>query len=232
MYTSVIQIAAVALFAICLYHAWQFEGRKYAQQWFVTGYLFALIRENLLVSFNALTYSDQMLRLGSAPTLTTLLLPALFYIAYLLARRLVDTSDLRPIAYLMFLLAPALTLPIDATALQFGWWTFPSESLSFLNGIPYYVPFAWGASAALFYAFIWRVRKIRLRGSGQLFALITLSPLIAGINLLLIGMVQAIVFVFALAPQGVLLDGALVLVLIILPLAWLVRIPNFNNLER
>ncbi len=226
MYAGAIQFLAVGLFAVCLYHSWRTEGRKYAQQWFVGGYLFALLRELVLVQARLISYSDRMVQFGSAPTLTSLLIPSLFYIAYVVAQRFNPANQARPMLYLIFLLTPALALPLDSTALRFDWWSFPSGSPQFLNGIPYFMPLAWGLSGALFYAFVRFVRGIRFRGSGQLFALILGTPFLAGVSVVLILVAQLVVALLGLIQNDLLLDVLMGALLLAVPIALLFGIPQ------
>jgi hypothetical protein len=226
VYPVAIQLLAVALFAACLYHSWQAEGRRYAQQWFAIGYLFALLHQVLLVQLGVVSYSDRVLQFGSAPTLTSLLLPALFYVAYVLAHRMNPADHARPMLGLIFLITPALALPVDATALSFDWWSFPSQSRSFLNGIPYFMPLSWGFTGALFYAFIQFVRRIRLRGSGQLFALILVTPLMAGLSILLVLFAQFVVASVGLLQSDLPLNILMGVLLLALPVIFAVFLPR------
>jgi hypothetical protein len=226
VYHGAIQLLSVVLFAACLFHSWQSEGKRLAQQWFAVGYLFALLYQVVLVQFGAISYSDRILQFGSAPTLTSLLLPALFYIAYVVAHRINPANRTRPTLLLIFLLTPALALPIDATALAFDWWSFPSQSRSFLNGIPYFVPLSWGFTGVLYYAFIQFVRRIRLRGGGQLFALILGTPLITGVGLLLVVVAQVIVALLGLAQSDLLMNILLGTLFLALPIALAFRLPR------
>jgi hypothetical protein len=153
----------------------------------------------------------------------------LFYVAYMSATRLTEQHDTRRLAFLMFLLTPALALPVDVTALQFHWWWYPSGSRAFLNGVPYFVPLAWGISGALFYWFMQRVRRIPLRGNGQLFALVAAVPLVAGVDVLLIGLGQLLIAGLALVPGDVLLNASLAILLLLLPLLSLIGIPPLEK---
>lgn len=226
MYSGAIQFLAVGLFAACLYHSWRTEGRKYAQQWFLGGYLFALLQELVLVQARLVSYSDRMLQFGSAPTLTSLLIPSLVYIAYVMARSLSPAEQARPMIYTIFLLTPALALPLDATALQFDWWSFPSTSPQFLNGVPYFMPLAWGLSGALFYAYVRFVRGIRFRGSGQLFAIILGAPFLAGVSVVLIVLTQLVVTLLGLIQNDLLLAVLMGVLLLALPVALVFGIPQ------
>lgn len=223
MYSSAIQLLSVLLFAICAYYSWRTDGRRYAQQWFGVGYLFALLYQVLLVQFRVISYSDQMLEFGSAPTLTSLALPALFYVAYVISKWICPPEKSRPMVLLMFLLTPALALAMDATAIAFDWWSFPSQSRAFLDGIPYFMPLSWGAVGALFYVTVRFVRGIRFRGSGQLFALILATPLMAGVGFLLVLASQLVVDVLSLIPNDFGLNIMLGLLLLAMPIAYAVR---------
>jgi hypothetical protein len=232
MYSGAIQFLAIGLFATCLYHSWKAEGRKHAQQWFAVGYLFALLRELLLVQLRVISYSDRMLQFGGAPTLTSLLMPALFYLAYAVAGRLHPANPEPLTLYLMFLLTPVLALPVDATASSFDWWSFPSPSHLFLNGIPYFVPLAWGSSGALFYGFVRFVRRIPLRGNGQLFALILGAPLIAGLSVLLVLLAQFVVALLGSVQSDLMVNILLGALLLALPAAYLVGVPRWQTQKR
>jgi hypothetical protein len=232
VYFGAIQLLALALFAACLYHCWQSEGRRFAQQWFAVGYLFALLYQVVLVQFRVVSYSDRMLQFGSAPTLTSLLLPALFYISYVLAGRMNPGNQFRRNLLLIFLLTSALSLPIDATALAFDWWSFPSQSRAFLDGIPYFVPLSWGFTGALYFAFFYFVRRIRLRGNGQLYAFVLGAPLITGVALLLVMVAQVTVAILGFIQGDLLLNILLGILLLALPIGMALRWPNAGTLSR
>jgi hypothetical protein len=223
VYSGAVQLLAVALFAACLYHAWQSEGRRFAQQWFAVGYLFALLYQLVMVQFRVVSYSDRMLQFGSAPTLTSLLLPALFYVSNVLAARMSHGKESKWNLWFVFLLTPALALPLDATALAFDWWSFPSQSPAFLNGIPYFVPLSWGFTGALYCAFFNFVRRIRLRGSGQLFAFVLGTPLVTGVGLLLVLMTQVAVDLLGLVQGDLLLNLLMGVLLLAFPIGFAFR---------
>lgn len=227
--TFIIQFMAVLSFALCLLYAWRAEGPRPAQQWFLIGYLFAVLIASLLVVIQQIAYNANMVVFGAAPSLTVMLFPALFYVAYLLAKRCVDPANLRAMGYLMFLLTPWLFLPLDALAISQRWWSFPSGSLAFLNGIPFYIPFAWGVTGAAFYLMIGRIRLIRFRGNGQFFAMIIATPLLAAINLLLIALVQVLVDTLAVFGGVASLYAALAILFLLLPLALLLNIPKIAD---
>lgn len=220
------QFLAIALFAACLFHAWNTEGRRAAQQWFLIGYLFALLLVNLLVVIEQIAYNLALVVIGAAPSLVIMFYPALWYLAYTLAKFFVDENDLRRRVYVMFLLTPALFLPLDAAALQLGWWAFPSGSSSFLNGVPFYLPFAWGAAAAMFMFMVGRIRLIRLRGSGQFFAMVIATPLVAALALAAIAVIQVIVNTLAVFGGAGLLYGMLSVLFLVLPLGLVWRFPR------
>lgn len=193
MDSFVVQFLALVLFAACVFYSWNVEGRRMAQQWFLIGYIFALLLISLLVVISQIAYDPAMPVIGAAPSVTIMLFPAVWFLAYRIAGALVDPNNLRAMGYLVFLLTAALLLPIDATAVALGWWSFPSESYSFLDGVPFYLPLAWGVTGAAFYLLVGRVRRIRFRGSGQLFALVIGAPFLVGVTLILIALVQVVV---------------------------------------
>lgn len=214
-----IQLAAILAFAVCFFYAWRSEGARYAQQWFLIGYLYAVLLVSLLVVISQIAYNPAMVVFGAAPSLTVMLFPAVFYLAYAVAKRFAAPTPLRALGFFVLAVTPWLMLPLDALAIQSGWWFFPSESYAFLNGIPFYIPFAWGISSAAFAMMMGRIRKIRFRGNGQFFAMIIAAPLLAGFVLLLIALVQVVVDVLYALGGSPLLYLALALLLFAFPFA-------------
>ncbi len=223
-----IEFISVAYFLACLYHSWTTEGRRYALQWFLAGYYFAILWLLLLVQFGQIAYSGDMLLFGSAPSLIAFLVPAVFYTAYFCARAVFPDSEWREQAVVVFLASAAAALPFDASALQFGWWSFPSDSLTFLNGVPHYLVFAWALTGTLFFLFVRFVRRIPLRGSGQFFALVLATPLVSGLALVLIAILQIVVNLLGLFLGDLLFNLLLALILLGLPL-YLTLIPAASH---
>ncbi|HZQ09872.1 MAG TPA: hypothetical protein VFD70_25060 [Anaerolineae bacterium] len=221
--TLLIQLLAIILFAVCLYHSWNTEGARAAQQWFITGYIFALLLISLLVVTQQIAFNPAMLFFGAAPSLTIMLLPAVIYLAYTIARQFAEPTNLRTMTFLTFLLTPALMLPIDATALNLDWWSYPTESTSFLDGIPFYAPFAWGVIGAAFFLLIGRIRKIRFRGNGQIFAMIIAVPVLAALLIGVIAVVQILVYGISSIGGEAAMYIALALIFIALPVLFVFR---------
>lgn len=226
----VIQVIAVVLFAACFFYAWRSEGQRYAQQWFLIGYIFAILIISLLVIVGQergqIAYHPDLIVLGAAPSLLVMIYPALFYISYILAKRMVDATNLRLMAYLIFIITPWLMLPLDLFALNSGWWSFPSESFSFLGGVPFYIPFAWGITAASFFVMVGRIRKIRLRGNGQFYAMILATPLLVGVDFIFIALIQVSINTLAVIGGEFLRYAALAILFLLLPLALFLNIPR------
>lgn len=229
--TILIQAAAVIFFAACLAHSWRNEGARAAQQWFLIGYLYALLLISLMVvvANGQIAYNSNMLVFGAAPSLMVMLYPAVFYVAYVLAKRFVQVTDLRAMTLFVFLITPWLMLPLDALGIAAQWWYFPSDSYSFLNDIPFYIPFAWGVSSAAFFAMMGRIRKIRFRGNGQFFAMIIAAPLLAGLVLILISLIQLVIDLLYSVGGITLLYIALAALLLLLPCAFLYHLRRRAN---
>lgn len=184
MYTIIIQFAAVILFAGCAWHAAKFEGSPFAQQWFVAGYLFGIIRETVMqVAFPNYFYAPSILRIGAAPALICLLWAALPYLAYVFTRRIVPPKETVPFAALLFIATASFDLPIEATATVVHWWIFePTYAPFFFGGVPLVVPLLWGGAAAIFFLFLQRVRTSRLPDRGRTYAMITFAPVMAALH--------------------------------------------------
>jgi hypothetical protein len=184
VYTSIVEFASVVLFIGCAWHAVRYAGRGFAQQWFIAGYLFGLIRENIVqIAFPIYLYAPALLRVGAAPAFVSLLWACVSYLAYQFARRFTASKNYGPVAALMFLVAASLTLPIEATAAQLRWWVYQEPARVVFGGVPVSMPLVWGGAAAIYYAIFNRVRMSKLPERGRVYAMITLSPVIAAAHL-------------------------------------------------
>ncbi len=194
MFTGIIEVTSLILFIACFWHAARYNDRAFAQQWFIGGYLSAILRETIMqVAFGVYIFPTTILRIGAAPALVTLLSPSLFYIALNFALRFSSVTDLRRMLAFIFLIASSIALPIEATAAQAGWWDYQSSLRFVFGGIPLFAPLIWGGGAIIFYAAFARVRATNLPDRGKLYAMITLAPVIAAVQLiwiLLLGMLM------------------------------------------
>jgi hypothetical protein len=185
MFTYLIEFFSLLLCLGCLWHAARFEGRAFAQQWFVGAYLYVFVREVInQVVLQTYTFAPEILRIGVVPALVGLLWGAIFYLAYQFARRFISTERFVPIAALMFLIASSFALPIEATAAQLQWWTYPDAKRTLFGGMPLIVPFIWGGAAVIFYAVFRRVNQSRLPDQGKFYAMVTAAPIISLAHLL------------------------------------------------
>ncbi len=180
MLTGVVQLAAVILFVACVWHATRFDGRAFAEQWFIAAYLFALIREDIMqVAFPNYFYAPSILRLGAAPALLSLLVGSLFYLGYVFARRWAAPAEHVPFAAFVFVATACFALPIEATAAQVRWWWYEMPGPVVFGDMPVVAPLLWAGGAVLFYVVFQRVRTTRLPERGRLYAMIALSPILA-----------------------------------------------------
>lgn len=192
MSTSIIELIAIVLFVGGYLHAARVEGRAFAQQWFTAGYLVAIIRELInQVIFQVYIFAPTILRLGSAPVLVTLLSVSVAYLAFAFAQRLIDPRNTAMMLGLVFLITASIALPIEATAAQLRWWYYPDTAQTLFGKMPWGAPLAWGGGAAIFYTALWRLRQSRLNEPGRLYALITLAPIVAVGQLVLIILLSA-----------------------------------------
>jgi hypothetical protein len=185
MFTYIIEFLSLVLFGGCAWHATRYESRAFAQQWFVSAYLYFFIRETIMQLWvQTYLYAPSILRLGAAPLTLGLLWGSVFYLAYQFARRFIATQNFTPLAALMFVIAASIALPIEATAAQLHWWLNQEPTRTVFGGMPIVAPLVWGGAAVIFYAVFSRVRASRLPDRGKLYALVTLSPAIAAAHLL------------------------------------------------
>lgn len=191
MFTFIVEFIALVLLIGGSWHASRYEGRGFAQQWFVGAYLAAVIRETLnQVVFQVYQFSPDVMRVGAAPALVTMLGAGVYYLAFQFARRFVDANKPGWMAGLVFLITASFALPIEATAAQLNWWLYARPSI-IAFGVPMASLLVWGGGAAIFYALFWRVRQTRLPERGKLYAMVTLAPVIAVGQLLLVVLLNA-----------------------------------------
>lgn len=194
MLTSIIEVTSLILFVGSFWHVARYNDRAFAQQWFVAGYLSGILRETIMqVAFGVYLFAPSILRIGAAPALVTLLLPSVTWLALSFAQRFSPAIDLRKTAGLVFLIASSIALPLEATAVQASWWAYQTSSRVIFGNMPLFAPLIWGGGAVIFYATFARVRATNLPGRGKLYAMITLSPVIAAVQviyILLLGVVM------------------------------------------
>ena len=185
MFTYIVEFLSLVLFVGCMWHAARYSSRAFAQQWFVSAYLYYFIRETIMqIWVQTYIYAPSILRLGAAPLTIGLLWGSVFYLAYQFARRFISTQNFAPLAVLIFLIAASIALPIEATAAQLHWWLNQEPTRTVFGGVPIVAPLEWGGAAVIFYAVFSRVRSSHLPEQGKLYAMVTLSPAIAAANLL------------------------------------------------
>ncbi len=180
MLTPIVEVSSIILFVGCVWHATRFEGRAFAEQWFIAGYLFALIREDIMqVAFPNYFYAPSILRLGAAPALVSLLYGSLFYLSFVFSRRLASATEYAPFAALVFVSTACFALPIEATAAQVHWWLYETPGPVIFGEMPAVAPLLWAGAAVLFYLVFQRLSTSRLPERGRLYAMITFSPILA-----------------------------------------------------
>ncbi len=184
MLTGIIEFSSIVLFVGCVWHAIRFQGRAFAEQWFIAGYLFALIREDIMqVAFPNYFYAPSILRLGAAPALISLLYGSLFYLSYVFSRRLASPTEYARFAALVFAATVCFALPIEATAAQVRWWLYEVPGPVVFGEMPVVAPLLWAGGAVIFYVVFQRLSVTRLPVRGRLYAMITFAPIMAVVHI-------------------------------------------------
>lgn len=192
MLTFIVEFAALVLTVATFWHAAKFYGLVYAQQWFIAGYLAAILRETIQqVMFGVYVFAPDALRIGAAPALITLLSPALFYLAYQFALRWASPEKTGRMMALVFVIAASIGLPLEVTAMHAHWWAYETPARA-LFGTPLFAPLIWGGGAAMFCGIFARVASSPLPERGKLYAMITLAPVIAAAQVIWILVLSAI----------------------------------------
>ncbi|MCK4847906.1 MAG: carotenoid biosynthesis protein [Candidatus Heimdallarchaeota archaeon] len=192
-YEFLFTLVALVGTSLLLYHAYKNESLDFLLLFFGAGFLFGIIRENLLQMLilagilpSLYSYSAEFIRILYAPIVVGLGWVFAFYNGLFTSKQLYQKENPWVTSTIAALFVMLIAFPIEVTAVEAGWWTWSIEGIPLILGIPPLVPFGWATAAFLFNSsFILIKEKINgLKNQYIVFLLLTL-PLI-GLHFLIV----------------------------------------------
>ncbi len=162
MYAEIVTLAVMVGCLLCIIHSWLYRGRWETASFFVGGFIFGILRENIVSLMPQLyTYPDHPLYIGSAPLMMGFGWSASFYASWMVADRLLEAFAPRwqkntwAVSLVTAVVTALLSIPVEvaAGAPQTGWWIWPPTAITVLWEMPALVPFGWGGAAFMFILF-------------------------------------------------------------------------------
>ncbi len=162
VYSEVVTLAVILGCIPCIIHSWMYRGRWSTVAFFVGGFVFGIVRENLVALIpNMYTYPDHPLYIGAAPLMMGFGWSASFYASLCFAERIAEAFSPRMtetswgIPLITAIIAGTLAIVVEtpAGATQTEWWIWPAEAIDVFYEMPAIVPFGWAGAAFLFVLF-------------------------------------------------------------------------------
>ncbi len=159
MYTEIVTATVMFGCLLCIIHSWQYRGLWPTVGFFTGGFVFGIVRENIVALLPSLyTYQGHAIMIGAAPLMMGFGWSASFYACWTVSERLLQvfaqqwTSSLWTTPLLTAIVTATLALPVEtaATAPQTSWWIWPPGAITVLWEMPAIVPFGWAGAAFLF----------------------------------------------------------------------------------
>jgi len=202
VYAEIVTLTVMAGCLLCIIHSWLYRGRWQTIAFFVGGFVFGIVRENIVSLLPMLyTYPDHPFYIGNAPLMMGFGWSASFYACWMISNRMLEAfapkwKDNKWVVPFVSAIATAtLSLPVEvaAGASQTMWWVWPPEAIMVLFEMPALVPFGWAGAAFLFIFFYrWtESRKATPRTNAALFVVLTLLVIV--LHLVYVFVVRAII---------------------------------------
>jgi len=163
MYEIIVTLAVIVGCIPCIVHSWRVRGKWTTAAFFVGGFIFGIVRENIVALFPTLyTYPNHPLYIGAAPLMMGFGWSASFYASWAVAERILEGfapkwKDSRwMVPFVTAIITALLSIPVEvaAGASQTQWWIWPIGAITVLWEMPAIVPLGWGGGAFLFILFL------------------------------------------------------------------------------
>jgi hypothetical protein len=202
MYAEIVTITVILGCIPCIAHSWRVRGRWTTAAFFIGGFVFGIVRENIVALLPGMySYPEHPLYIGAAPLMMGFGWSASFYACWAISERILEGfaprwKDSRWVVPLVAGIATALlAIPVEvaAGAGQTGWWVWPSSAIAVLWEMPAIVPFGWGGAAFLFILFLREITK-RVGAQDRAALYFILSTLIViALHLVYVLLVRAVI---------------------------------------
>ena len=162
MYAEIVTLAVMIGCIPCIIHSWTSRGEWATIAFFVGGFVFGIIRENIVALLPSMyTYPNHPLYIGAAPLMMGFGWSASFYASWCFAEKILEAfvpsrrEGLLAVPLLTAIITGTLSIvpEIPAGAAETQWWIWPSEAIPVFYEMPAIVPFGWAGAAFLFILF-------------------------------------------------------------------------------
>jgi hypothetical protein len=150
VYAEIVTLTVMLGCVPCIIHSWLTRGHWKTAAFFVGGFVFGIVREDIVALMPSLyTYPNHPLYIGAAPLMMGFGWSASFYASWCVAERLLEgfvpdyQSDRWGVAAVTGAITGLLSIPVEvaAGAAETLWWVWPSEAVDVPWEMPAIVPF-------------------------------------------------------------------------------------------
>ncbi|TFF96481.1 hypothetical protein EU546_01285 [Candidatus Thorarchaeota archaeon] len=162
MHAEIVTLTVMIGCIPCIIHSWLTRGKWMTAAFFVGGFVFGIVRENIVALMPTLyTYPNHPVYIGAAPLMMGFGWSASFYASWCVAERLLEgfapqqQTNIWSVALVTGVVTGLLSIPVEvaAGAPETLWWVWPAEAIDVLWEMPAIVPFGWAGAGILFVAF-------------------------------------------------------------------------------
>jgi hypothetical protein len=159
MYTEIITAAVMIGCIPCIIHCWLYRGRWPTLAFFLGGFIFGIVRENIVALLPGMyTYPNHPLYIGSAPIMMGFGWSASFYASWCLAEVIIEAfapsqkDSMLSVSLITAIITATVSVVVEAPAgaSSTQWWIWPPEAVTVFYEMPAIVPFGWAGAAFLF----------------------------------------------------------------------------------
>jgi len=140
---------------LLILHSWKTREPDFLILYFILGFLFGIIRENLLQILiseglvpSLYSYSSEFIRIFYSPIVVGLGWVFAFYNGLVYSETYSEKIWVKSVLSSLFVLL--ISIPIEMTAVATGWWEWNIPNMPLIIGMPIMVPFGWASAALLF----------------------------------------------------------------------------------
>ncbi len=162
MYAEIVTLAVMIGCIPCIIHSWKKRGQWPTIAFFVGGFVFGIIRENIVALLPTMySYPNHPLYIGAAPLMMGFGWSASIYASWCIAERILEAyvpsqkDGIWAVPLVTAIITGALSIvpEIPAGAPETLWWIWPPEAITVFYEMPAIVPFGWAGAAFLFILF-------------------------------------------------------------------------------
>jgi hypothetical protein len=202
LYAEIVTLTVIVGCLPCIVHSWLYREKWETFSFFVGGFVFGIVRENILFLMGTLYYyPDHPLYIGYAPLIAGFSWSASFYSCAFIGQRLIEAffpkyeENLFAISFMAAIVTAALSLPVEVagSAPMTSWWVWPPEAIRVFYEMPAIVPFGWGGAAFLFILFFKFIESTEIPHDRKAVLFIISTLLVIVIHLVYLFIVRAVI---------------------------------------